>query len=122
MENQQNNNKILDKNIESGKLKNALESINAPNQLLDSNFQKKLIKVIIDDDKYAEQIIDIININYFDGVLIKMLFKYIMDYYEKYNIIPKYDTLKDLVNENENDLTQKEHLLELITILLSKHC
>ncbi len=117
MENQQNNNKILDKNIESGKLKNALESINAPNQLLDSNFQKKLIKVIIDDDKYAEQIIDIININYFDGVLIKMLFKYIMDYYEKYNIIPKYDTLKDLVNENENDLTQKEHLLELITIL-----
>ena len=70
MENQQNNNKILDKNIESGKLKNALESINAPNQLLDSNFQKKLIKVIIDDDKYAEQIIDIININYFDGVLI----------------------------------------------------
>jgi replicative DNA helicase len=98
-------------------LKGVLETINVPNQLLDSNFQKKLIKVIIDDDKYAEQIIDIINVNYFDGVLLKMLFKYITDYYAKYNIVPKYDTLKDLVNDQESEITQKEHLLELITIL-----
>lgn len=105
--------------MENNDIKSAIKNVNQPLTLLDLGFQKKLIKVIIEDKQgeFSTQIIDILKQEYFDGVHMKALIKYIMDYVTKYNIIPEYQTLRDVINEKEVEGIMKDHLLELVAMI-----
>lgn len=105
--------------MENGEIKSAIKNVNQPLTLLDLNFQKKLIKVIIEDKQgeFSTQIIDILTPDYFDGIHIKTLIRHILEYVTKYNIIPEYQTLKDIINEKEAEGPLKDNLIDLITLI-----
>jgi replicative DNA helicase len=103
----------------NGEIVSAIRSVKQPLTLLDLNFQKKLIKVILEDKQgeFSTQIIDILKPDYFDGIHMKALLRYMLDYVTKYNVIPEYQTLKDIVGEKEGDGTLKDNLLEMLELI-----
>jgi len=101
----------------SNEIKSTIINIKDNNVLLDENFQIKLIKLIIEDEKFSEQILEILKPDYFDSILTKIILKYIVDYYGKYNLIPEYNTITNLINEKESDSVLKERLIDLLHIL-----
>ena len=103
----------------NGEIKSAIRNVSQPLVLLDLNFQKKLIKVIIEDKQgeFSSQIIDILTQDYFDGIHMRTLVKYMLGYVSKYNIIPEYQTLKDIINEKEAEGPLKDNLIEMISII-----
>jgi len=101
----------------SNEIKSTIINIKDNNILLDENFQIKLIKLIIEDEKFSEQVLEILKPDYFDSILTKIILKYIFDYYSKYNLIPEYNTIINLINEKESDSVLKERLIDLLHIL-----
>lgn len=90
-----------------------------PKILYDTKFQQKLLKIIIEgkDETFAHQIIDTIIEDYFDFTMLKILFKYIKDYYNTYGTIPNYETLSERINIKEQEGTFKQNLLDTIKSL-----
>ena len=105
--------------MENTEIKSAIKNINQPLTLLDLNFQKKLLKVMLEDKQgeFSTQIIDILKPEYFDGIHMKTLIRHILDFVTKYNIIPEYQTLRDIINEKETEGQLKDNLIELIRII-----
>ncbi len=105
--------------MENNEIKSAIKNVNQPLTLLDLNFQKKLIKVIIEDKQgeFSTQIIDILQPEYFDGIHMKSLIRHIIEYVTKYNIIPEYQTLQDIINEKEIEGPLKDNLIELVRMI-----
>lgn len=85
----------------------------------DLNFQHRLIKNFLEDESFSTQIIDILKPSYFDNIYHKILYKYIVDYIEKYNSIPNYDTIKILINEREPESMQRDRLIEIVDKILN---
>ncbi len=104
-----NNKDILQEQAKKEENNNAIK-------LLDDKFQKKLIKVLIEDNRFANDIIDIIKIDFFEGLFPITIIKYILDYFERFGNVPNYDTLEDIIRINETDEPTKTHLLEFIKI------
>jgi len=98
-------------------LKNIISEIKQPKVLLYEKFQKKVIKTIIEDDQFSKEIIDIIKEEYFIDILSSTLVSYILKYNIKYNTVPNYDTLIDLINIKESDEIFKNHLLEYLKVI-----
>jgi replicative DNA helicase len=64
---------------------------------LGASFQQSLLKSIIEDKKYGEQIIDVIESKYFDNNSFRFIVENIKEIYKKYNKIPNYDTLSQKI-------------------------
>jgi len=99
---------------------------------LGASFQQTLLKAIIENKKYGEQIIDVIESKYFDNNSFRFITTHIKEYYQKYNRIPDYqslsqtivrdygsqelarvhlDTIEDLINNTKEDpMVQDEAL------------
>lgn len=73
------------------------------------DFQMTLIKTIVEDKKYAEQIIDLIESKYFENASFRFIMENIKEFYAQYERIPDYVTLaQKLINENGD--ASKVHL------------
>jgi len=86
------------------------------------DFQQKLIKTIIEDKKYADRIIDIIESKYFENTSFKFIMENIKEFYNKFERVPDYITLSQkIVNENGNNSSSSIHLdtLEILKNLES---
>jgi len=84
---------------------------------LGMSFQQSLIKTIIEDKKYGENIIDVIESKYFDNNSFKYIMENLKELYKKYEKIPTYDTLQQkIMSENINSDVAKVHIdtLEII--------
>ena len=69
------------------------------------DFQQTLIKTIIEDKKYAEQIIDLIESKYFENASFRFIMENIKEFYHQFDRIPDYVTLSQkLINENESGI------------------
>jgi len=64
---------------------------------LGASFQQSLLKSIIEDKKYGEQIIDVIESKYFDNNSFRFIVENIKEYYNKYNKTPNYDSLSQKI-------------------------
>jgi replicative DNA helicase len=64
---------------------------------LGSSFQQTLLKAILENKKYGEQIIDVIEGNYFDNKSFKFITQHIKEYYQKYGQIPDYQSLSQII-------------------------
>lgn len=65
------------------------------------DFQQTLIKTIIEDKKYAEKIIDLIESKYFDNTSFRFIMENIKEFHNKFNRVPDYVSLaQKLINEN----------------------
>jgi hypothetical protein len=76
-------------------------------------FQKSLIKIIIEDKKYGTAIIDVIDPNYFDGAYLKYLMQNIKELHVKYGSIPSYQELELKIKdefEGSKNITLTVHL------------
>lgn len=65
--------------------------------LLGTSFQQALIKAIIEDKKYGETIIDVIESKYFDNNSFRFITQHIKELYTKYGKIPNYDGLSQKI-------------------------
>ena len=60
-------------------------------------FQVKLVKQFIEDHKFANGIIEMMDPQYFDNEFLRLLIATVKNYYEKYETIPTYDTIRQLI-------------------------
>jgi replicative DNA helicase len=106
-------------NSEKNDIIKVLEGIKTPPILLDEGFQKKLFKVIVEDNNgdFSSQIVDILDVGYFDGVLTKLLVRHVKNHVEKHNVIPDYETLEWVIKEKEVEGMERERLLGLVELI-----
>lgn len=83
---------------------------------LGTTFQQGLLKTIIEDKKFALNIIDVIKSSYFDGPYFKYLMENIKELYELYKVIPNYDTLQQKIMAENLNTSGKVHLDTLTEI------
>lgn len=102
--------------IENNDISKIVNNIKQPNTLLDEKFQKKVIKIFIEDTDFSNQVVDMLLAEYFDGIHANVLMKHILGYFHKYNAIPSYDTIQDIISDQEKDDTLRTHLTEFLTL------
>jgi replicative DNA helicase len=78
---------------------------------LGNQFQQSLIKSIIEDPKYGDQIIEVLDSKYFDNSSFKYIVQIIKEHTETYRKIPNYVTIKQKISEDtsSNPLAGKLH-------------
>ena len=73
---------------------------------LGSTFQLKLLKTILEDKKFGDTIVEVIESTYFDGNYFRVIMQYIKEFHGKYETIPSYQSLIEVVlaenSKNEN--------------------
>lgn len=89
---------------------------------LGHSFQQALIKAIIEDKKYGESIIEVIDSRYFDNSSFKFIVENIKELYSSFEKIPDYNTIaQKIMNENGNKDSGRVHVDTLETIKNSTH-
>jgi replicative DNA helicase len=75
------------------------------------SFQQSLIKTMIEDKKFGEAIIEVIESKYFDNSSFKFIMENMKEYFLKYTKIPDYISLgQKIISENGNVLSTQTHL------------
>ncbi len=69
-----------------------------------TSFQSKIISSLLTDVKYIKQIVDILEVSYFDTDSNKFLVKSIKDYFSKYKSQPTMESIKIMIDDVENDV------------------
>lgn len=78
------------------------------------SFQIKLTKQLIEDSKFSESIIGVMDPNYFDNEYLRLIVATIKDYKEKYETIPSYDTIEQTIKASVKREIARESALEMI--------
>ncbi len=75
------------------------------------SFQQSLIKAIIEDRKYGETIIDVLESKYFENNSFRFLMENIKEHYKGYEKLPDYNTLaQKIMAENSKKESSKIHI------------
>jgi replicative DNA helicase len=77
-------------------------------------FQVKLAKQVVEDHKFSESIIEILDPLYFDNEYLKLLIASVKDYHEKYETIPTYGTLKQVVKKEIKREIARESAIAMV--------
>ena len=84
--------------------------VNENVEVFEENYQSKFLKVFIEDrNNWAQQMMDIIFPEYFDGFH-KILVDHEINYFKKYRIAADYDDLRQIINDREKDEITKQQL------------
>ncbi len=75
------------------------------------SFQQSLIKAIIEDKKFGETIIDVLETKFFDNNSFRYIIENLKELFVDYNKIPTYETLSQkIMNESSNRDNNRIHL------------
>jgi len=87
------------------------------------SFQQSLIKAIIEDKKYGETIIDVLESKYFENNSFKFIMENIKELFKQFNKIPDYNTVaQKIMSENgSRDNNSNVHIDTLENIKLSNN-
>ena len=77
---------------------------------LGTTFQQSLLKTIIEDKKFAITIVDVIESKYFDGPYFKYIMENIKELYNKFKVIPNYETLSQKILAENSETSAKINL------------
>ena len=72
------------------------------------SFQEKLCMVILDDRPFADQIEEVLDVNFLELNYLKLFLNKIFDYRKKYGVHPSRDIMKTILRselDDENELT-----------------
>ena len=75
------------------------------------SFQEKLCMVILDDRPFADQIEEVLDVNFLELNYLKLFLNKIFDYRKKYGVHPSRDIMKTILRselDDENELTSKQ--------------
>ena len=80
-----------------------------------SDFQKKIVQALLVDKSFAEQMIEILDINFFGLKYLRVVTSKYFKYYEKYNTFPSFAILvtilrDELENDGEDKLIKRQIL------------
>ena len=78
------------------------------------SFQIRLVKQLIEDIKFSEEIMDIIEPLYFDNEYLRIVIASLKDYYEKYESIPTYETVFQIIKVDIKREIARESAIEMI--------
>ena len=79
------------------------------------SFQQSLIKAIIEDKKYGETIIDVLESKFFENVSFRFIMEHMKEFYKNYSTIPNYDTIgQKIMAEGGNDSVKHVDTLQAI--------
>lgn len=74
-------------------------------------FQQQLIKSIIEDKKFGDTIIDVLESKYFDNNSFKFIMENIKELHKSYNKIPNYETIaQKIMSEGGNKDSNRPHI------------
>ena len=74
-------------------------------------FQENLTRLIIDDRSFSDQILEVLDINFFEQKYLQVFNKLLKDYKDKYNVHPTRSILETVLRTSlneENELVQKQ--------------
>jgi len=74
-------------------------------------FQEKLCMVILDDRSFADQIEEVLDVNFLELNYLKLFLKKVFNYRKKYEVHPSRDIMKTILRselDSENELTVKQ--------------
>ena len=75
------------------------------------SFQQSLIKAIIEDKKYGETIIDVLESKFFENNSFRFIMENVKELYKTYNKIPDYNTVaQKIMSEGGNKDSSKVHV------------
>ena len=78
---------------------------------LGHTFQQQLIKSIIEDKKFGDVIIDVLESKYFDNNSFKFIMENIKELHLSYNKVPNYETLaQKIMSEGGNKDVNRPHI------------
>ena len=84
-----------------------IESNKSNFEFLGVKYQKRLIRQILSDKNFAENIIDMIDVNYFTDQYLKIIVSEIKNAYDKHEVIPDMESLEIRLNDRiEGELTR----------------
>ena len=78
------------------------------------SFQIRLVKQLIEDTKFSEEIMDIIEPLYFDNEYLRLIVASLKDYYEKYETIPTYETIFQIIKVEIKREIARDSAIEMI--------
>tara|TARA_R110000751_G_scaffold58297_2_gene123173 strand:+ start:1209 stop:2597 length:1389 start_codon:yes stop_codon:yes gene_type:complete len=78
------------------------------------NFQIKLVKQLIEDTKFSEEIMDIVSPQYFDNEYLRLVVASVKDYYEKYETIPTYETVFEIIRVDIKREIVRDSAIEIV--------
>lgn len=81
----------------------------------DKHYEETVIQALIADHNFAEQMVEVLNVDYFNIEYLKESAKLLFGYWNKYKIFPTYKLIVTLVKNEVKDETLKE---QMITFLL----
>jgi replicative DNA helicase len=102
-------------------LEKEVTNINITNILNDINMQTKIISIILDpiQHDFREQVLDVLDLSFFESMHHRTLLQKILNYINKYNLVPPRDTLEQSIKLYTKDNVVKNHLLELVEIVVN---
>jgi replicative DNA helicase len=75
---------------------------------LGNTFQIQLINQLVVDKTFSNTILSVLDSNYFDNKYFKIVVQFIKEYYHKYESVPSFETLEQIVkSEVSQELVQK---------------
>ena len=80
------------------------------------NFQQSLIKAIIEEKKYGEAILQILETKYFDNASFRYIVENIKELHSKYNKIPSYETITQKIVSESGSFDSTIHSDTLLRI------
>ena len=85
-------------------------------EIFDTDYQTKFIKTFLNDEKFYEQVFDIVVPDYFENYH-RILIDNIKSYIEKYGVRPDYNDIKRQVKVNERNSKIKTYLVHLVDLV-----
>ena len=75
------------------------------------HFEEKLVQTFIVDHPFAEQMVEVLDLNYFNTEYLKSTAKIIFDYHKQYKAFPSFQLLVHIVKNDITDEVLKEKII-----------
>lgn len=74
----------------------------------DKHFEERIVQALIVDHRWAEQMIEVLDLNYFNIEYLKELTGIYFDYYKKESAFPSFNLLKTITNDLDNKVLKSQ--------------
>lgn len=81
---------------------------------LGHKFQSKLISQVLFDEKFASNIVPILESGYFDDQYFRLIMQFIKEFHERYETIPSYDALTNVAKIEVTTKVAQKYILDIL--------
>src|SRR5579864_7218090 len=85
----------------------------------DKNFEEKVCQALLSDHSFAEQMLEDLNVEYFNLEHLKELTKMFFDYHTKYRTFPSMKLLFTMVKDLDNEILRSK-LIEYFRLIVKE--